>query len=279
LTEKYRIFALKLKTITIMENQNKNGAPRVWRTGLGFSLLLLLIGFGLLAVNFGWFPEAFHRLLFSWPMLLIVIGLWSICCRKFIGGLVCTGIGIFFILPKLALCFPAQFPNFPPDFISRFWPVLLILAGVMLIISRFIPNNCNRGCKAQAQGSHQYFQDGKNREVHHESNFFYRSVVFGNGEYVLMNNLFTGGKISVSFGAITLDMRKSILPDEPVRLKIHNSFGGVVIIVPDTWNVSVQVNGICGGFKDNRIVKNMSTDGKLLIIEGECVFAGGELKD
>jgi predicted membrane protein len=261
-----------------MENQNKNTTPRVWRAGLGFGLLLLLIGFGLLAVNFSWLPDSFRRLLFSWQMLLIVIGLWSIWCRRIVGGLCCATVGIFFILPKLALCFPEQFPNISPDFISRFWPVLLIFAGVMLIISRFIPKD-NSGCKGHAQGSRQYFQDEKNREVHRESGFFYRNILFGNGEYVLMDNLFTGGEISVSFGAVTLDMRKTALPDEPARLKIRNNFGGVVIIVPDTWNVNVQVSSIFGGFKDNRIVKNAPINSKLLIIEGECIFAGGELKD
>lgn len=261
-----------------MENQNKNGSFRVWRTGLGFSLLLLLVGFSLLAVNLGWLPAAFRKVLFSWQMLLIVIGLWSIWRQKFIGGLVCASIGIFFILPKLALCFPEQFSCIPPDFISQFWSVLLILAGVMLIISRFIPN-CNTRCKAYPQGNHQYFQDDKNREVYRENGFFYRNVSFGNGEYVLMDNVFTGGEINVSFGAVTLDMRQSALPDKWVKLKIRNSFGGVMIIVPDTWNVSVQVKGFCGGFKDNRVVKNVSADGKLLVIEGECVFAGGELKN
>ena len=57
-------------------------------------------------------------------------------------------------------------------------------------------------------------------------------------------------------------------------------FGGTTIVVPNDWNIVMNVTSIFGGFS-NKSVKdpNANVDlSRTLIIKGLVVFGGGELK-
>ncbi len=57
-------------------------------------------------------------------------------------------------------------------------------------------------------------------------------------------------------------------------------FGGTTIVVPNDWNVVMNVTSIFGGFSNKSIKDpNVPIDlTKHLIIKGLVVFGGGELK-
>jgi hypothetical protein len=67
------------------------------------------------------------HLIFSWPMILILVGLVLLAGRRS-GGWVLIIVGGIFMLPKIFLI-----PAFP---ISIFFPVVLIVAGGAMIIRR-----------------------------------------------------------------------------------------------------------------------------------------------
>jgi hypothetical protein len=57
-------------------------------------------------------------------------------------------------------------------------------------------------------------------------------------------------------------------------------FGGTTIIVPDDWNVKIEVVPVLGGFGDSRKLapgRTIDTT-RQLIIKGAVVFGGGEVK-
>ena len=67
-------------------------------------LIVALAGLGLLGFNLGYIPMDYKPILFSWQMLLIVIGIVNICSRESRHlGLILMAVGSFFIAPKTVL--------------------------------------------------------------------------------------------------------------------------------------------------------------------------------
>ncbi len=56
-----------------MENELKTDYKQNRSKGLGFGLILVAIGILTLGFNFGWIDSPLKRVLFSWPMILVVI--------------------------------------------------------------------------------------------------------------------------------------------------------------------------------------------------------------
>lgn len=57
-------------------------------------------------------------------------------------------------------------------------------------------------------------------------------------------------------------------------------FGGYTIIVPQDWNIIIDIVPVFGGFSDKRIKdpNRVYEDDKILIIKGFVLFGGGEVK-
>ena len=61
-------------------------------------------------------------------------------------------------------------------------------------------------------------------------------------------------------------------------LEIVMIFGGSKLIIPENWDVKVEVTSVFGGFSDKRTKSIVVKDSdRRLIINGSCIFGGGEL--
>ena len=142
-------------------------------------------------------------------MLLIVIGLWKIIVRqRFISGTIALLVGVFFIIPRVIEAYPTVFPGLTPDFTHVFWPFLLIAAGLLMIMGKvFGPkwtyNEWNR--QPRYQQHHRY----KTRSTGN----FSKNSVFGNGEHIVLDPVFSGGEMNAVFGGMTIDLRRTTLKD------------------------------------------------------------------
>ncbi|HPE75099.1 MAG TPA: hypothetical protein PLC80_03385 [Draconibacterium sp.] len=123
-----------------MENKPENSNSRVVLAfvliGIGSLWLLRKIG-----IYFEWpkfylqnlffpFKNMFHDLthfIFSWPMILIIVGL-VLMAGKRSSGVVLIVIGGIFLLPKIFVL--------PGLTFSMFFPVLLVALGVALIVRK-----------------------------------------------------------------------------------------------------------------------------------------------
>jgi len=89
--------------------------------------------------------------------------------------------------------------------------------------------------------------------------------------------------IEAVFSGVELDFTQTELADDikvAAHIKISSVFSGITLYVPDDWNIMVQKTGVFGGFVDNRprsAEQNVNKD-KLVILELEAVFGGGEIK-
>jgi len=221
-------------------------------------VLVIVGGLLLLARNTGFLNPTISRIIFSWEMLLIAIGLINIFWRESLwSGIILIGIGSFFLL--------VNFYHMPFSTWQIFLPALIILVGLKMIFggSRIRKNWHEHRMFTHSVGSEDFFED---------------IAVFGGGERKIVTPNFKGGRMVAAFGGSRVDLSHSNIAsgDRPV-IEVVSIFGGAVLLVPADWNVKVEVFNIFGGYVDKRYAGQVDYN-KTVIIKGVTIFGGGEVK-
>jgi predicted membrane protein len=98
-------------------------------------------------------------------------------------------------------------------------------------------------------------------------------------EEVVLDPVFKGGKVDVSFGEVTLDLRHTTLADETVELNVSCVFAEVNMLIPEDWNVRIEKQLSFGSINDKRILSRKPIDmNKELVINIYCKFGGCLIK-
>jgi predicted membrane protein len=243
-----------------MENQiNKPARNSETPNRFIIGVLLILAGLILMVKKSSVLPEPLDHfiddIIFSWQMLLVVIGVISLTgSENKTPGIVLIAVGGFFMIPELFTDFFRSF-NF-------FWPALFIVIGVVLLI------NSKRLGKTL------------NFSTSNKADYIDYTNIFSGAERQLITEHFQGGKITSIFGGGEVDLtRSSLAPGENV-IEITCIFGGTTIIVPESWNVILDVTPILGGFSDGRKIRGdvIKDNTRSLVIRGTVIFGGGEIK-
>jgi predicted membrane protein len=221
-------------------------------------VLVIAGGLLLLARNTGFLDPAVSRIVFSWEMLLIAIGLVNIFWRQSLwAGIILIGIGGFFLL--------VNFYHMPFSTWQLFLPALIILVGLKMI---FGPHD---------MGKRMFKEPIFNHSVGNED-FFEDIAIFGGGERKVVTPNFKGGRMVAMFGGSKVDLTHcNIAPGDRPMVEVVSIFGGSGLLVPSDWNVKVEVFNIFGGYVDKRIASQVDYN-KTLIIKGVTIFGGGEVK-
>ncbi|MGM0530550.1 MAG: LiaF transmembrane domain-containing protein [Bacteroidota bacterium] len=221
-------------------------------------IILVLIGITMIARSLNIFSVEFADDLFSWPMILVVLGIIFLSSKSNnTTGWILLIVGAIFLLPRIT--------GLPYSLREVFWPVVFIGIG-LLILFKSLGSFRRRGTP-ETSGSSMDFID----EV----------AILGGNERKINSKSFKGGQITSILGGsqiYLLDAR--LAPGENV-IELFTLFGGSTLIVPNHWNVKVEVTSIFGGFSDKRslIESREKEDEGLLIIKGIALFGGGELKN
>ncbi len=218
-------------------------------------VILILAGLFLILRNTGIFPNFINRVIFSWQMLLVVIGLvMTVNSGKKTAGIIVMAVGAFFMIPLL---FGQTIHMY-----NLFWPAIFIIAGVLFISSR------GKGWPGRVT-----------RESSGDDYIDYINIFSGGDRQILSPN-FRGGKISAIFGGTELDLTKAGLSPGINEIEIICVFGGITIIVPETWYVTIEVTPVLGGFSDSRKLRpgSIPDPDNRLVIRGTVVMGGGEVK-
>jgi len=236
-------------------------------------VIIVMLGVFLLFYNLGFVSYPIYHLVISWKSLLIAIGavlLFDKTTHNKNAGLILISIGIVFLLPKIF--------SIPGNFV---FPVLVIGFGVYFVI---------RAIRRRNNPDNSWKKDP----------FF---INMGNGNFsetsttedgkVKRDYIFTGSKekwtlgevknieISAAFSGVELDFTQTELSaeEEKIYIKVTSVFGGVTLYVPEDWNILINKTGVFGGWSDNRPKNQVRhLGGKLVIMELEAVFGGGEIK-
>ncbi|HPI38574.1 MAG TPA: LiaF-related protein [Ignavibacteriaceae bacterium] len=105
-------------------------------------------------------------------------------------------------------------------------------------------------------------------------------AIFGGGEKYFVSENFQGGNITAIFGGSEIYLTDcKLAPGENV-IDLRLMFGGTTIFVPRDWHVIVDVVPIFGGFssKNRRFISEPGNPDRSLIIRGTIIFGGGEVK-
>jgi len=234
-----------------------------------FGILLILVGLLFIGINFGILPHNVSHIIFSWPMLIILLGIYQFFRYKYFSAIFCLFVGEFFMLPRHAKIFPESFNWVPENFISVYWPVLLIGIGILLLFRWFF--------KPQNDSDYIYHSNFNKKKTSE----FERNSIFGEGEHIILDPVFTGGELNAVFGGIKLDLRRTSLPEGESHLEANAIFGWVTIVVPEDWFIETRMDSVFGSFKDLRTPPpdEAIDKSRKLIIHGACAFGGGELEN
>ena len=242
-------------------------------------IILFIIGAAFLAREMG---VLFPTWLFTWQMLLIVIGL-------FIGVKSSFRNFSWFILMAIGGVFMVE--DFVPDMHIKiyFWPILIMLIGLGMIFKPRHHYNHehyrNRWERKWNRRHGNYNYDGNrfsacaNDESSSSDDVINMDCVFSGFKKNIITKDFKGGNISCVFGGGNLNLTQADINGKQV-LTINNVFSGMKIIVPANWEIQTDVNTIFGGVEDKRPYQSIVTNpDKILVIKGSVTFGGIEIQN
>ena len=228
-------------------------------------LIIICIGALLFAREAGiYFPSW----IFSWPMILIVVGIFLGIKHAFrnMAWMVLVLIGGLFLIRN-------SFPIF--EYRNFIWPVVIILLGLFVIVkpsSRF-RRACRRGRFRPQNPQGQY---GNYTNIPPSGEDFLEAVaVFGSIKKNIISKDFKGGEVSAVFGGAEINFMQADIQGR-VELEVNQVFGGTKLIVPAHWEIKSEIAAVLGSVEDKRPLRNATlTDEKnALILRGTTVFGG-----
>ena len=187
-----------------------------------------------------------------WPLLLVAGGLLTLLERppSRLRGWLLIGIG------ALALAFTTDVLS--GNAWNYVWPAAIIFAGIVIIAhwaGRAIPKGAT------------------------EEDVIRSTAVFGGPELVSTAQHFQGAWLTAIFGGITLDLRGARPAPDGATINATVAFGGVDILVPKGWRISVHTTPIFGGLGDKTDHSEPpADDAPTLHIDALAVFGGVEIK-
>jgi len=226
------------------------------RTILG--IILVLIGLLMIGRSLNIFPYQLADDLFSWPMILIVLGVIFLVTRPgSTSGWILLIIGGVFMLERVT-----DVSDYLDDL---FWPVIFIGIGVLILVKSL--TGFRRKNYAYTSGSGVDYID----EI----------AILGGSDRKITSQGFKGGQITSILGGSQINLVSAHLAKGENIIDVFSLFGGSTLIVPRNWNVKVEVTSILGGFSDKRAVMESSENSGegTLIIKGLVLFGGGEIKN
>lgn len=280
----------------IDKRSRRRGASRVW-----IPLLLICLGSLLLVRQIG---VGVPEWIFSWPMILIVVGVFSGIAHAFRGPgwLIMIIIGSFFLVDQLV----------PGMDIHRFiWPGVIILVGLVLLIRpkkpywmehdwhqkwnqrdwerwqrrrhrRGYPGNWGRGAgpgnptgatDMNNPGGPEYQSGNPSTEDYIDA-----TTVLGGIHKNIISKNFKGGDITIFMGGAEINLSQADIQGT-AALDITQIMGGTKIIVPSNWEIRSQLTSVFGNIEDKRQNINVTDSQKVLILDGTSVFGGIEIRN
>ncbi|MFB6134593.1 MAG: LiaI-LiaF-like domain-containing protein [Halanaeroarchaeum sp.] len=186
----------------------------------------------------------------SWiPLVFVLLGLYSLVAsrgRNLVGPVMVVAIAGTVQLRELSIVTDGQ--------IARWWPLFVVLFGVLLVIGRYP----HRGPERVPRGD------------------LSMVTLFGEGIRRVTGDV-RGGEIVTVFGSSEIDLRDATVADPPAHVDAMSIFGGVELRVPEDWTVHVEVLTLFGSSEDARA----RTGGgePTLVVSGLTIFGGVEVLD
>lgn len=216
-------------------------------------VFILIIGVLSLLDNLHLFDT--RDVLHFWPMVFVAFGALKLLqTRSGSGYLVGGGMmlaGVLITLQDLGLLTIRW---------REWWPVVLILAGLVVIFKDRLGQEFNSHQDLTALDGH--------------SRMDLVAVMSGNKLKIDAQD-FRGGEITAVMGGVDLDLRRASLAGDEATIQLFAMWGGIEIKVPADWTVVVRGVPILGGIEDKTVPPLDAK--KRLFISGYVLMGGVEI--
>ena len=242
--------------------------------GAIFAFLLIAAGALMICFNTEVLNINWKSFFLSWQMLVFVVGAISICRSHFIWGTLFSAAGVFFLLEKAASIYPdiTGFENFT----ATYWPAIFIVLGLVIVLSSIMSTKFLNRKYVKVTGN--WKDDDSHFEAENNDGKINYRFVFGGTEQVILDPVFKGGKIDVTFGGMELNLRRTSLAEGKTFLYVNAVFGGVEINAPEHWDIELVSKSFAGGVTDDRLKVKDIDHTKRLVIVANCTFGGITVK-
>jgi predicted membrane protein len=188
-----------------------------------------------------------------WPLLLIAIGITKLLQPRGSrgGGVVLIALGTYFLLRELDLI--------DVD-LGDLLPLLLVLAGLTLVVTAL-----RRRYPSASP------QDDSSSLVH-------AFAMLGGSHPVSNAPSFRGGTATAIAGACEIDLRHATISEGEAVIDTFAFWGGVEILVPETWTVVLRGVPLLGSFED-KTVQPVGGSTQRLVVKGLAIMGGVEVKN
>lgn len=156
-----------------------------------------------------------------WPLAVILVGLSQLRGGSQSGGAIVIIIGAAFLLRNLGIL--------PPDFMRVLWPLVLVAGGLFLLFGR----------RSSGPASH----DAPSVRL---------VSAFSGSQHRLDSGQWSGAELTVLFGSLDVDARTAQPAPEGTVVDVGVLAGGIVLRVPETWQVVPEALVLLGGIDDKR---------------------------
>lgn len=209
-------------------------------------------------------------LLFSWPMILIVIGVIVAIKEQFKGvnWIILMGLGAFFLVLKMM-----------PEWNMRNFiaPAILIAIGLSFLFRRSKVSVHDEFKNSIATEKAAYSTDSFSSSNVQEEDVIDAAVVFGAVKKNVYSKNFKGGESVAIFGGSEINLTHADFTGT-IKLEVVNVFGGTTLFVPAHWQIRSEVVAVFGAIEDKRQrPAGIGTD-KILVLEGFVMFGGIDIK-
>ena len=238
-------------------------------------VFIVIIGVALLLKQI---PSIGHILpdwLYSWPMIMIVVGAFIFLKNGF-GGLPFILFGLFFLLKE---------ENIISDEVRNYAiPVFVILIGLIFILKRNHHPIAQHRNHFRRKFRHRSYMDSEcsmgqwRTHDKSEEDFIDINSIFGSAEKSMFTKTFKGGNINCAFGGAKINLTQADIEQKAI-LSVSVAFGGAEITVPANWQVQNELTAILGGIEDKRRMTAMDESKKTLILRGGIFCGGVEIKN
>ena len=252
-----------------MANENKRKFRSERHDRFWTGLILLVVGGFLLADKMG---VDFPHWVFSWPMIVILVGIVTGFKHRFqnLSWLIFIGVGLIFLSDEMLDGFSLK---------NYIFPIVIIGFGLLFIM---------RPKKKWCRDRDRWYDGVSQTNVPPTTGFEPEPIpgddtiesvsIFGGVKKVITSKNFKGGEIVCFMGGAEYNLSQSDII-RPITIEIVQVFGGTKLIVPPHWEVRSESVAIFGGIEDKRPTQPGTFDpNKILIIRGTTIFGGIEIK-
>ncbi|MGZ4269657.1 MAG: LiaF transmembrane domain-containing protein [Solirubrobacteraceae bacterium] len=189
-----------------------------------------------------------------WPSVIVAAGLLTLAerPRAVVCGTILTAGGAILLLFTTGVLDHTAW--------KYVWPVAVIAAGVV-VIAHWSGRTIPAGTRAE--------------------DVIRSTSMFGGAELSSADQAFRGAWLTAIFGGITLDLREARPAADGASVNATVVFGGVDVLVPKGWRISVRSVPIFGGVEDKTARSAeppLPPDAPTLHVDAVCIFGGVGIK-